>query len=422
MAFNLDTFYAYRSKFTAEHDAIQVLLSALQTDIHTDAKKPLFDMLGFSSERPYYCCQTGLSGRIYTDMLNVTGKAYETLCYSTLYPGIHNLLDASGYHGYPYLNHTEGKLICIIFQPTDTCQHSPHELAEQIHTFIQSAYEEHFAQKTGRYHNTTVLSDAVSGIDGIYEGVTQTRRLHRLSFFRMAPGVMDHERLNFLRNNVHYNQVMFESNALCSSISAGLEAQSLAQLERLFLDTLKYSFSFDRLNDVLSYLKYYLAVRMTVFDCLPEDDLDDICNRENYMTIEECFEALRPLISSLSQAIQKTGDYKTSVATAAYYILQNLNRDISLDDIALYANTTSSHLSTVFHQQTGMTTKQYQTKARIKHAKHLLMNTSKRIGDIAAECGFYNRRYFTYIFKEHCGVTPQEYRCISIGKDNSPLL
>lgn len=415
MPFDFEAFYAYRSQFTQEHDATQLLLSALHSNIHLDAKKPLFDLFHFEKDRPYYCCQTGLSGRIYTSRLGITGRDYEHLCYDVIYPSIKHHLEQQGYYGYPYLNHTDDKHLIIVLQETDNAKCSPLEIAEILHSTVQSSYEKHFAHGTGRYINTTVISDPVSGVNGIYEGVSQTCKLHRLSFFRMAHGVLSSERLLHLKNDVHYNQAMFDSNALCSYISAGNEAQSLALLEQLFLHTLKYSFSFERLGDVLSYLKYYLVVRMTVYNCLPEENLDVLLNPEHYITIEECFEAIRPLICHLTQSINRTGIYKTSVATAAYYILKNLNKDISLDDIALYTNTASSHLSSVFHQQTGMTIKQYQAKARIQHACHLLIHTNQRIGDIALECGFFNRRYFTAMFRDQCGMTPQEYR-----QQNSP--
>lgn len=57
-----------------------------------------------------------------------------------------------------------------------------------------------------------------------------------------------------------------------------------------------------------------------------------------------------------------------------------------------------------------MTIKQYQQKIRLEYACSLLKESKEKVSVIAAKAGFLDRRYFTRIFKEAYGVTPQQFR------------
>ena len=50
------------------------------------------------------------------------------------------------------------------------------------------------------------------------------------------------------------------------------------------------------------------------------------------------------------------------------------------------------------------------TKKRMEKAKRLLRQTERNSGDIAAEVGFKDPHYFSFVFKKTQGCTPKEYR------------
>ncbi|WP_458462547.1 helix-turn-helix transcriptional regulator, partial [Paenibacillus sp.] len=180
--------------------------------------------------------------------------------------------------------------------------------------------------------------------------------------------------------------------------------------EQLFCDMLKHSFDLELVRDALSYIKQFLSVRLAILLPEMEYDLGALCNVQTYSTIEECHEAILPLLIRLCYAVQQQGPWCDAVADAAYYLCSNIQKDITLSEIAAYADAAPAYLSNLFHQQTGLTIKQYQQKIRLQYACRLLRTTDAKVSDIAKQSGFSDRRYFTKVFKETYGASPQEYR------------
>lgn len=92
------------------------------------------------------------------------------------------------------------------------------------------------------------------------------------------------------------------------------------------------------------------------------------------------------------------------------YIKSNFEKKISLEDIASYVYLTSSHISSMFRQETGQTISAYIGQIRIEKSKALLKNPGIAIADIAARCGFEDQSYFTRVFKKQTGISPKRYR------------
>jgi len=59
---------------------------------------------------------------------------------------------------------------------------------------------------------------------------------------------------------------------------------------------------------------------------------------------------------------------------------------------------------------TGFSPNQFIRILRIQKAKELLKTTSNSITDISSDCGFSDVSYFGKVFRQECGMTPQEYR------------
>ena len=140
-------------------------------------------------------------------------------------------------------------------------------------------------------------------------------------------------------------------------------------------------------------------------------------NQENIQEIidsPEIFsEKVKALLSALIEFRDSNtgGRYQSVIVKAREYIDSNFNSaKISLYSTAAHVGISPNHLSTVFTQETGENFIEYLTKVRIERAKLLLKTTAMRSIDIAAETGFSDPHYFSYIFKKNTGLSPREYR------------
>lgn len=68
-----------------------------------------------------------------------------------------------------------------------------------------------------------------------------------------------------------------------------------------------------------------------------------------------------------------------------------------------------SYLSRLFKKETGGKFIDYLVKVRLNKAKELLAGGKKTVNQVSEMVGYTNTRYFRQIFKEHIGLTPQQY-------------
>lgn len=89
---------------------------------------------------------------------------------------------------------------------------------------------------------------------------------------------------------------------------------------------------------------------------------------------------------------------------------ENCAKDLTLDDIAAHAGMSSRTLNRRFREQTGTSPLQWQLRARIRQAQHLLEATDHGVDRIAGQVGFGSPTSFRDRFKRIVGTSPQAYR------------
>ncbi|MDO4459098.1 MAG: AraC family transcriptional regulator, partial [Clostridia bacterium] len=96
---------------------------------------------------------------------------------------------------------------------------------------------------------------------------------------------------------------------------------------------------------------------------------------------------------------------------AISYISDNFcDENISLNSVAKELNISSNYFSALFSARMGMSFVEYLTEKRMEKAKHLLLRTNMRSGEIANEVGYHDPRYFSFVFRKTQGVTPSAFR------------
>ena len=138
------------------------------------------------------------------------------------------------------------------------------------------------------------------------------------------------------------------------------------------------------------------------------------------MTSGVMFEALsRVFLVKLLQRYGKRRPEEVALSsrfTSAHYnrvlafIRANLERTITLDDLASEAGMSPSHFSRLFKETVGNTPMQYVMAYRVEQASQLMKDAARPLGDIALACGFADQAHFSRSFKQLTGQTPRQYR------------
>lgn len=91
-------------------------------------------------------------------------------------------------------------------------------------------------------------------------------------------------------------------------------------------------------------------------------------------------------------------------------IEENYYENISLKSFGEKYYINSAYLGQLFKKQFGCSFKDYLNNVRVRKAAEMMLNTDKKIYEIAGEVGYKNLEYFINKFEETYGVTPTRFR------------
>lgn len=91
------------------------------------------------------------------------------------------------------------------------------------------------------------------------------------------------------------------------------------------------------------------------------------------------------------------------------YLSLNLNRNITLEEVADELFFSISYVKSVFKKHTGKSIIDAFNEMKIERAKKLIKK-GVRFTEITQQLAFSSAQYFSRIFKRHVGITPMEYK------------
>ncbi|MCR5060042.1 MAG: helix-turn-helix transcriptional regulator [Saccharofermentans sp.] len=114
--------------------------------------------------------------------------------------------------------------------------------------------------------------------------------------------------------------------------------------------------------------------------------------------------------------IRKEGIVSIHVRRALDHIYNNLNRNVTVAELAEREALNPEYFSRLFARETGKKVSEYITDAKIRTAMNMLAHSDFSIMDIALSLGYSSQSAFTTVFKKHTFMTPKKYRDINKGK------
>jgi AraC-like DNA-binding protein len=112
----------------------------------------------------------------------------------------------------------------------------------------------------------------------------------------------------------------------------------------------------------------------------------------------------------LRYAVRKVEIGDDRILKVLGYIRKNIGKAIALEELSSLCFLSTDHLIRIFKQELDDTPLSYINKRKIEKAQLLLITTDQMVKDIACELAFNNFSYFSRLFRNIVGVTPQVYR------------
>ena len=168
---------------------------------------------------------------------------------------------------------------------------------------------------------------------------------------------------------------------------------------------------FVRLRMILSQILFNWLERQKLqqFMFFDEDEF-----KENYENSVHSLENMQKFISWMFERMKgysfADSPKSSIVRKIKTYVEEHLGDDMSRKDIADFICLSENYVSTIFSEETGENLPGYIARRRMEKAKEYLRNTDWVVSRISVEVGYTNFSYFSKVFKEHTGRTPNEYR------------
>lgn len=116
------------------------------------------------------------------------------------------------------------------------------------------------------------------------------------------------------------------------------------------------------------------------------------------------------LLEPLFQVICSQAGERDQWKEIVEYLLENLEKDISLEECARHFNYNANYLSRWFKKKMGMTYTDFVTGKKMDLCKSLLADSDISVNELAERFGYSSPQNFIRVFKKYTLMTPGQYR------------
>ena len=106
----------------------------------------------------------------------------------------------------------------------------------------------------------------------------------------------------------------------------------------------------------------------------------------------------------------RLGVQNSKVLSIIELMESNLSEPLSLLEIADYAGLSRRQIERLFRQEMGRSPARYYLEIRLDRARHLLIQSSMPVVEVAVACGFVSASHFSKCYRELYGRSPQQER------------
>ena len=136
-------------------------------------------------------------------------------------------------------------------------------------------------------------------------------------------------------------------------------------------------------------------------------------------TVEQVLDLIATMqidYASRMRDLKRTNVINYHVRRTIDYIYNNLNKPMTVTELAALEDLNPVYFSRLFASETGKKVGDFITEAKIETAKNMMRHSEYSILEIAMSLGYSSQSAFSNAFKASCGMTPKKYRDINNGK------
>lgn len=273
---------------------------------------------------------------------------------------------------------------------------------------------EHFEDKISRFHVYAGFSNRFTNIQNVKTAYEEASKALDYSFY-------DGEKRIFHVSEGHDNRmfsILQDINLFSNILKAGKYGEAGEMLEKIFLRLKEAKVSLTAVHTIQIQLMDVFYQLIDRSNQNPDQVLcGEFCLKSHYehLRFRDITEMRSWTSACLKHCIDSLRDEGNSskrkiIRDIEKIIVENLDKEISLEKIALQLYLNPSYLSRLFKENVGKSYTKYVMEKRIEKAKELLQEENYKIYEIGEFVGYENTKYFNKVFKEMVGMTPKEYR------------
>ena len=204
---------------------------------------------------------------------------------------------------------------------------------------------------------------------------------------------------------------------LCLQIAPQVFSYVFPKLESLTTDALRPG-AYLTINDAEEIKTHMRALALAYFLETPWFELR--CTEHCAHIFELLLERL-PIRTMNAEEIANADRRNARLDRFVRYVEENYAEQPSLEAFAKEEHCSVSYMSRFLKSNLDQNFQEYVASVRFHHACQLIDAGTKRMIDVCESAGFSDYRYFSRCFKQHCGMTPEEYRLTRPAVRNGPV-
>jgi len=176
-------------------------------------------------------------------------------------------------------------------------------------------------------------------------------------------------------------------------------------------------------DEIPTFLNYYTLINASTYQGIFEEfiryNARNMEGADNFYSLAKIFELLHCLRKDTPRNENSiklySGATSTALQTAVTYMKSHYRETIYLEDLGHLTGYSPNHFRKLFSDLMGISPQKYIEELRLRQAKFLLISTTYSLAEISYSCGFSSQAYFSLVFKNTTGQTPNAFRKIALA-------